>query len=99
MNIQSMQRTYRMKCGWPVLRYSYERVTTLLTWTLAEGRYFFLLVDRVINATMVAAVAARNIPNWNIILIESYVTIYTPHFQGVPTVHPLHAVAFTSLSY
>lgn len=49
-------------------------VTTLLTWTLAEGGYFFLLVYRAIIATTVAAAVARNIPNWNIMFIASYVT-------------------------
>lgn len=49
-------------------------VTTLLTWTLAEGGYFFLLVSRAIIAAMASAAVARNIPNWNIMFIASYVT-------------------------
>lgn len=50
-------------------------------------------------ATIVVAVAAINIPNWNSMFIASYVTMYTPPFQGVPTVRPLYAVATTSLPY
>lgn len=98
-NVQSSQRTYRIKSGWPVIRFSYKKVTTSTTWTLAEGGYFFLLVERAIIATIVAAIVASKIPNWNIMFIASYVTIYTPPLEGVPTVRPLYAVAISSLPY
>jgi len=57
-------------------------VTSLLTWSLAEGGYFFLWAYRAIIATIVATVVAISIPNWNSIFIASYVTIYTPPFPG-----------------